>query len=167
MLLELKAKHGVLAVTGNHEFYAGIDLFLELARKSNWRVLRNETWSLDNKLDVIGLDDDAGRGFKSPGPDLEAALRTPTANVPRVLLYHRPNSFAEAVSRGVDLQLSGHTHAGQIPPMDLLVWLTYRYPAGLYRLGRSHIHTSAGTGTWGPPMRFLSRSEIVELTLVR
>ncbi|HSQ36205.1 MAG TPA: metallophosphoesterase [Candidatus Binatia bacterium] len=167
LLLGLKAKHGVVVVTGNHEFYAGIDLFLELARKSNWRVLRNETWSLNNMLDIVGLDDDAGKSFKFPGPDLPAALRSATANVPKVLLYHRPGGFARAVRLGIDLQLSGHTHAGQIPPMDFLVWLTYKYPAGLYRLGNSYINTSAGTGTWGPPMRFLSRSEIVALTLVR
>jgi predicted MPP superfamily phosphohydrolase len=83
-----------------------------------------------------------------------------------VLLYHQPLKFAEAAKRGVDLQLSGHTHAGQIPPMDLIVYLTYKYPAGLYRLGNSHIHTSPGTSTWGPPMRFLSRSEINKLVLV-
>jgi hypothetical protein len=86
--------------------------------------------------------------------------------MPTVLLYHQPRLFAEAARRGVGLQLSGHTHAGQIPPMDLLVLLAYRYPAGLYRLGDSFIHTSSGTSTWGPPMRFLSRSEIVKLVLV-
>jgi predicted MPP superfamily phosphohydrolase len=167
LLRELKAKHGVVAVTGNHEFYAGIDLFLELARKSNWRVLRNQTWSLDGKLDIVGLDDDAGESFKFSGPDLSGALRSAVPNVPKILLYHRPSGFPEAVRRGIELQLSGHTHAGQIPPMDFLVWLIYKYPAGLYRLGQSHIYTSSGTGTWGPPMRFLSRSEIVKLVLVR
>ncbi|MBN2399523.1 MAG: metallophosphoesterase [Candidatus Aminicenantes bacterium] len=167
LLLQLKAIHGVVAVTGNHEFYAGLDLFMEMARRSNWRVLRNQTWSIDGKLDIIGLDDDAGKSFKFPGPDLTGALRSTRANVPKILLYHRPQGFAQAVKQGIDLQLSGHTHAGQIPPMDFLVWLIYKYPSGLYRLGQSHIYTSAGTGTWGPPMRFLSRSEIVELTLVR
>jgi uncharacterized protein len=167
LLLELKAKHGVVAVTGNHEFYAGIGLFEELARKSKWRVLRNQAWNIEGKLAVIGLDDDAGKSFKFPGPDLAAALRSVPAGIPRILLYHRPEGFAGAVRQGIDLQLSGHTHAGQIPPMDLLVWLIYKYPAGLYRLGHAHILTSAGTGTWGPPMRFLSRSEIVKLTLGR
>jgi predicted MPP superfamily phosphohydrolase len=166
LLLELKARHGVVAVTGNHEFYAGIGLFLELARKSNWRVLRNQAWNLDGKMDIIGLDDDAGKSFKFPGPDLSGALRTAAVNLPKILLYHRPAGFSEAVKQGIDLQLSGHTHAGQIPPMDFLVWLIYKYPSGLYRLGSSHIYTSSGTGTWGPPMRFLSRSEIVKLVLV-
>ena len=167
LLLELKARHGVVAVTGNHEFYAGLDLFTELARKSNWRVLRNQAWTIDNKLAIIGLDDDAGKSFKFSGPDLSTALRSTTANIPKILLYHRPDDFARAVRQGIDLLLSGHTHAGQIPPMDFLVWLIYKYPSGLYRLGQSHIYTSAGTGTWGPPMRFLSRSEIVKLTLGR
>jgi uncharacterized protein len=167
LLLELKARHGVVAVTGNHEFYAGLDLFTELARKSNWRVLRNQSLNIDNQLEIIGLDDDAGKSFKFSGPDLAAALRSASAGVPKILLYHRPEGFAKAAWQGIDLQLSGHTHAGQIPPMDFLVWLIYKYPSGLYRLGQSHIYTSAGTGTWGPPMRFLSRSEIVKLTLVR
>jgi len=165
ILKDLQARHGVVAVTGNHEFYAGIGKFLELARRSQWRVLRNQSWVIDGRLALIGLEEDSAERFKLPGPDLRAALRSVPAGIPKVLLYHRPARFAEGVEQGIDLQLSGHTHAGQIPPMDLLVWLIYKYPAGLYRLGGSHIYTSPGTGTWGPPMRFLSRSEIVKLVL--
>jgi len=89
------------------------------------------------------------------------------AGGPIILLYHRPHGFDEAADKGVDLQLSGHTHAGQIPPMDLLVWLIYKYPCGLYKRGDSYIYTTSGTGLWGPPMRFLSRNEIVCFNLVR
>ena len=167
ILGELRARHGVAAVTGNHEFYAGIEKFLKLVRLSRWRVLRNQSWIIDDRIAVIGLEEDSAERFKLPGPDLETALRSVPAAIPKILLYHRPAKFAEAVDRGIDLQLSGHTHAGQIPPMDFLVWLIYKYPSGLYRLGQSHIYTSSGTGTWGPPMRFLSRSEIVKLVLVR
>jgi predicted MPP superfamily phosphohydrolase len=166
VLAGLKARHGVVAVTGNHEFYAGIDKFMELARCSHWRVLRNESWVIDGRLAIAGLDEDSAARMKLPGPDLDKALRGVPPEMPTVLLYHQPLKFAEAAKRGVDLQLSGHTHAGQIPPMDLIVYLTYKYPAGLYRLGNSHIHTSPGTSTWGPPMRFLSRSEINKLVLV-
>ncbi|MCX6555561.1 MAG: metallophosphoesterase [Candidatus Aminicenantes bacterium] len=166
LLMELKARHGVVAVTGNHEFYAGLDLFSDLARKCGWRILRNQACDIDGKLCLIGLDDDAGKNFKFSGPDLDEALRSAAKDVPRILLYHRPDGFARAAREGIDLQLSGHTHAGQIPPMDFLVWLIYKYPSGFYSLGHAHIHTSAGTSTWGPPMRFLSRSEIVKLTLV-
>jgi hypothetical protein len=164
-LRSIRARHGVVAITGNHEFYAGVDKFMELARRSGWRVLRNESWVIEPGLAVIGLDDDTARGFGLPGPDLDAALSSLPAGA-KVLLYHQPLNFASAVKKGISLQLSGHTHAGQIPPMDALVYLTYKYPAGLYRLEGSTIHTSTGTGTWGPPMRFLSRSEITRLVLV-
>jgi len=162
----LRARFGVAAVTGNHEFYVGVGKFMDLARRSGWRVLRNESWVLDGRLAIVGLEEDTARRFKMPGPDLDAALRGLPPGLPKVLLYHQPTGFAAAARRGIGLQLSGHTHAGQIPPMDILVWLTYKYPAGLYRLGNSFIHTSPGTGTWGPPMRFLSRSQIVKLVLV-
>jgi hypothetical protein len=165
ILDELRARHGVVAITGNHEFYAGVEKFMELARRSHWRVLRNQSWVIDGRLAIAGLEEDSAERFKLPGPDLDAALQGVPPGMPLVLLYHRPARFKEAVARGVGLQLSGHTHAGQIPPMDLLVWLIYKYPAGLYRLGQSRIYTSPGTGTWGPPMRFLSRSEMTRLVL--
>jgi hypothetical protein len=167
LLGSLEARHGVVAVTGNHEFYVGVGKFLEMARISGWNVLRNRSWIIDGKLAIAGLEEDTAPRFKEQGPNLDKALGGIPPGMPTVLLYHQPRLFPEAVARGVDLQLSGHTHAGQIPPMDFLVQLAYDYPAGLYRLGDSHIYTSPGTGTWGPPMRFLSRSEIVKLTLVR
>jgi uncharacterized protein len=167
ILGSLRARHGVAAVTGNHEFYAGIGKFLDLARHCRWRVLRNQSWIIDGRIAIVGLEEDSARRFKLPGPDLEAALDHVPAAMPKVLLYHQPAGFPEAARRGIGLQLSGHTHAGQIPPMEFLVWLVYKYPWGFYRLGQSHIYTTSGTGTWGPPMRFLSRSEIVKLTLVR
>jgi predicted MPP superfamily phosphohydrolase len=166
ILKELQARHGVVAVTGNHEFYAGVEKFMDLARRSHWRVLRNQSWVIDGRIAIAGLEEDSAERFRLPGPDLDAALRGVPPGIPKVLLYHRPTRFKEAVAWGVDLQLSGHTHAGQIPPMDLLVWLIYKYPSGLYRLDRSHIYTSPGTGTWGPPMRFLSHSEMTRLVLV-
>jgi predicted MPP superfamily phosphohydrolase len=73
--------------------------------------------------------------------------------------------FKEAVASGVDLQLSGHTHVGQIPPMDFIVMLYYKYPYGLYNKNSSYLYTTSGTGTWGPPMRLFPRSEIVKIVL--
>ena len=98
-------------------------------------MLRNQSWIIDGRIAVIGLEEDSAKRFKLPGPDLEAALRNVPAAMPKVLLYHRPAGFAEAVRQGIDLQLSGHTHAGQIPPMDFLVWLIYKYPCGVVPLG--------------------------------
>jgi predicted MPP superfamily phosphohydrolase len=164
-LLELKARDGVLAVTGNHEFYAGVETFVQLAQRSNIKVLRNEMVLVAEELQVAGLDDDEGDRFSGSGPNLEMALKNYDPEKPIILLYHRPAGFAEAVQRGVDLQLSGHTHAGQIPPMDLIVWLIYKYPFGLYEHEGSFIYTTSGTGFWGPPMRLFSRSEIPLLVL--
>jgi len=165
-LERLNATYGVLAVTGNHEFYAGLDIFNELASRSNIKILRNENVTVAGLLQVVGVDDDEARRFGAKGPDLETALKGCDLSKPVILLYHRPDNFAAAAAKGVDLQLSGHTHGGQIPPMDLLVWLYYKYPAGLFKKGDSFIYTSYGTGYWGPPMRFLSRNEIVKITLV-
>lgn len=164
-LNRLKTSHGILAITGNHEFYAGIDAFLELARRSNIKVLRNESITIADTLQIIGLDDDTARQFGSKGPDLDALIKACDQNKPIILLYHRPVLFDEVVPKGVDLQLSGHTHAGQIPPMDLIVWLYYKYPSGLFEKDGAFIYTSSGTGIWGPDMRFLSNNEIVHFTL--
>ncbi len=164
-LNRLKASHGVLAVTGNHEFYAGLDAFMELANRSNIKVLRNESITIADTLQIIGLDDDTARQFGSQAPDPDALIKACDQNKPIILLYHQPLLFDELVQKGVDLQLSGHTHAGQIPPMDLLVWLYYKYPSGLFEKDGAYIYTTSGTGIWGPDMRFLSKNEIVHITL--
>jgi hypothetical protein len=82
-----------------------------------------------------------------------------------VLLAHQPANFKVAAERGVDLQISGHTHGGQLFPMTLLVGLSWEHSAGLYRHGDSHIYVSRGCGFWGPPMRLGSPPEIVKLVL--
>jgi predicted MPP superfamily phosphohydrolase len=166
-LKRLDAAHGVLAITGNHEFYAGLDIFNEMAKLSNIKILRNETLTIADTLQIIGLDDTEARRFNSKGPGLDELIKTCDQNKPIILLFHRPLGFDDAAARGVDLQLSGHTHAGQIPPADIIVWIVYKYPWGLYKKGDAHIYTSSGTGLWGPPMRFLSRNEIVHFTLVK
>jgi predicted MPP superfamily phosphohydrolase len=165
-LRRLKATHGVIAITGNHEFYAGIENFMKLTEKANINVLRNESITIAGGLQIIGLDDDDGRRMGAHGPDLDKAIKGCDPAKPMILLYHRPVRFDEAVKKGVDLQLSGHTHAGQIPPMDLIVSFYYKYPAGLYEKDGSYIYTSSGTGFWGPPMRFLSRNVITRITLI-
>ncbi|MGA1844457.1 MAG: metallophosphoesterase [bacterium] len=165
ILRRLRAREGVVAITGNHEFYTGIENFHELCRKANITVLRNEMITLEQGLDIVGLDDPAGEMFPETRPDLASILGEGEHTRPVVLLFHRPLHFTEAVRMGVDLQLSGHTHAGQIPPMDLIVLLSYRYPYGLYRHHSSYLYTTCGTGIWGPPMRLFSRSEIVRIVL--
>jgi len=165
-LKRFNSTYGTLAITGNHEFYSGLDNFLELAGHANIKVLRSETTTIADQLQFIGLDDDTARQFGLKSPKLEELIKKIDPNKPLILLYHRPQGFDKAAKLGVDLQLSGHTHAGQIPPMDLLVQFYYKYPYGLYEKDGAYIYTSSGTGTWGPEMRFLSKNEIVYITLI-
>jgi len=160
VLNRLESKYGIFAVTGNHEFYSGVNRFMEFAEKAKITVLRNENISVaNNMIEIIGIDD------KDIGPDLEKAVKGCDFGKPVILLSHRPEKFEKAVNLGVDLQLSGHTHAGQIPPLDLIVKLVFRYPYGLHKNKSSYIYTTSGTGVWGPPMRLFSKSEIVKFTL--
>ena len=164
-LKKLKSRHGVFAVTGNHEFYAGINMFMDVAKNSNITVLRNEKITIADSIELAGIDDKAGTRFSEVGSDLKLALKNIDFTKPVILLSHRPDIFNEAEKSGVDLQLSGHLHAGQIPPMDLIVMLAFKYPYGLYRKNGSYLYTTSGTGIWGPPMRLFSRCEIVKIVL--
>jgi uncharacterized protein len=166
IMKRLKSKNGIVAVTGNHEYYAGIHNFLEVVKELNIILLRNsKTIIAGNSIELIGVDDPQGRRFGEKGPDLGSALKNVDFAKPVILLSHYPDLFDQATKSGVDLQLSGHTHAGQIPPMDLIVQFYFKYPFGLYHKGSSYLYTTSGTGLWGPPMRLFSRSEIVKITL--
>jgi predicted MPP superfamily phosphohydrolase len=165
ILTNLQARHGVHLVTGNHEFYHGLENFLQFISRTPFKILRNEFTELSPEITLIGLDDPE---IQNTGKYLEKEenvfrdLKTGDFNI---LLYHRPNFFHRFADLGVDLQLSGHTHNGQMFPMELIVNLVYRYPWGLYRKGSSFLYTSCGTGIWGPRMRTFSRSEIVQIVV--
>jgi predicted MPP superfamily phosphohydrolase len=134
------------------------------------RVLRNERVTIgqgEDAFDLVGVDDWSSRRHDDGSrPDLPGALagRDPSRAV--VLLAHQPRAVVEAARLGVDLQLSGHTHGGQIWPFGLLVMLQQPYIAGLHRHGDTFIYVSAGTGYWGPPMRLGTRAELTRITLL-
>ena len=165
ILKKLKPGYGVFAIAGNHEFYAGIEVFQEFADKAGITVLRNSCAGGTGPVALAGIDDISGKHFVGKGPEPEQALEGCDFTKPVILLSHQPEIFRRTSKLGIDLQLSGHTHAGQIPPLDIIGFLYFRYSYGLYREGRAHIYTSCGTGTWGPPMRLFSRSEIARITL--
>ena len=122
------------------------------------------------ELVVAGVDDATahGSGVEGHGANLEAALADADPALPVLLLAHQPKQVAQAVSAGVDLQISGHTHGGQIWPFNLLVRLDQPVVQGLSRHGdRTQLYTSRGTGFWGPPFRVFAPSEITALTLRR
>jgi predicted MPP superfamily phosphohydrolase len=172
-LARLEARHGVFFVTGNHEYYSGVGPWLAELTRLGIRVLRNERVAIGDagaSLDLAGVDDWSSRGFGGPhGHDLGRALAGRDPDRSLVLLAHQPRGVGEAVRAGVELQISGHTHGGQIVPFNLLVRAAYPYVKGLHRHdedGRSgQIFVSRGTGYWGPPMRLGSPPEIAKIVL--
>jgi uncharacterized protein len=167
ILSGLKAKYGVFAVIGNHECFTGLEMFTDVASRAGMRLLRNENITA-GPVTLVGIDDPEAIRFKDGGPDLDKALSSPhpvDMSKPVILLSHRPEIFDKAAVKGIDLTLAGHTHYGQIPPVDLFVKLFEKYSCGFYSKGNSAVYTTSGTGTWGPPMRLFSRNEIAKIVL--
>jgi predicted MPP superfamily phosphohydrolase len=165
----IRARHGVYFITGNHDFYSGADAWVARIRALGWNALRNERVAIGDegaRFDLAGVDDHHGAMLgPGEGEDLARALEGRESERAVVLLAHDPNTFKRASQYGVDLQISGHTHGGQIWPFRHLVRLSTPWVAGLYRLGTSAVYVSRGTGFWGPPMRLGAPSEITELTI--
>ncbi len=143
-------------VTGNHENYLGKEKAIKYIEQMNVTVLQNEFKEVKG-IQLIGLS--------FPENELnQSSVKINWSGIdkkkPKILLYHWP-----VLLEGVDLQLSGHTHNGQIFPFNLLVKTSFKYIYGLYKVNNTYIYTSSGAGTWGPPMRFLTTPEIVEITL--
>jgi hypothetical protein len=161
---------GKYAVTGNHEYYTGIPGALAFLKGAGFRVLRDEALVIPGVANIIGME------YRAPGGLAGSPARfRPLAELVRegdpylftLLLNHLPSGFEEAAAPlGVGLQLSGHTHDGQMFPFRWLVRLSFRHIAGLYRHGDSLLYVSRGTGTWGPPLRFLAPPEVTVFELV-
>jgi predicted MPP superfamily phosphohydrolase len=165
----LRSRHGVYFVTGNHDYYSGAGDWVVRVTALGWRALRNERVTIgsdDASFDLAGVDDYHGSLVEpGAGEDLARALAGRDPERPVVLLAHDPTTFRRASRHGVDLQLSGHTHGGQIWPFRYIVRIAVPWVAGLYRVGASTLYVSRGTGFWGPPMRLGAPAEITELTL--
>lgn len=172
-LADLRAKDGVFFVTGNHEYYSGVDEWLAHLRAFGIRVLRNERLALregaaGGGLDLAGVDDHSAKAFgRGHGSDLRKALGGRDPSRALVLLAHQPKTIREAASYGIDLQLSGHTHGGQIWPWGYAVRLDQPHVAGLHDHDGAQIYVSRGTGYWGPPVRLGAPAEITRVELVR
>ncbi len=164
-LRELRAPLGVWAVTGNHEYYAGLEQSVKLLEDAGFRVLRDRAEEAAPGLVIAGIDDlTARQQFGQEGRPMETTLsaRPPGATV---LLSHTPWEAEKAAALGAGLMLSGHTHEGQIWPFSYFVALRYPYVGGVYEVGAMRLVVCRGTGTWGPPLRLWRRSEIVKITL--
>jgi predicted MPP superfamily phosphohydrolase len=170
-LQRLVSRHGSYFVTGNHEYYSGVDAWMAQLERLDITVLQNRHVVIEQggaKLVLAGVSDySAGHFDESHRSDPQAAMAgAPADAAVRVLLAHQPRSAAAAAKAGFDLQLSGHTHGGQFLPWNFLVKLQQPFTAGLHVIDQLRIYVSRGTGYWGPPKRFGAPSEITQVRLV-
>ncbi len=167
---DLVSRDGAYFVTGNHEYFVDTTAWLTHLSGLGVQVLRNERVALRRgagTFDLAGIDDRtaAASGLAGHGADLDAALDGRDGSVPVVLLAHQPVQVTQARAAGVDLQLSGHTHGGQLWPFDYAVRLDQPAVEGLSRQGGTQLYVTPGAGYWGPPMRVGARPEITVIEL--
>ncbi len=166
VLRTLTAPLGVWGVTGNHEYYAGLERCLEVYASGGIRVLRDGWAEAAPGLVLTGVDDlTARRQLGLDGRALDGAFAGMPPGAVVVHLSHSPLLVREAAAKGARLMLSGHTHGGQLWPFVYLSAIPYPFQAGRYEVGGMTLVVSRGTGTWGPPMRLFFRSEVVEVIL--
>ncbi|WP_424354139.1 metallophosphoesterase [Methanobacterium sp. MBAC-LM] len=155
-----KLKSQIFFVTGNHDMYEGLENVFEVLKTTNINILRNEVVEFEG-LQIVGVGYSTQRNYLKtvlPGLNIDKSK-------PSLLMYHVPIEVEFASEAGIDLQLSGHTHKGQIFPLNFLGRLVFPYFHGLYNYNGTQVYVSPGTGTWGPPMRSGSRSEITLINL--
>ncbi|MFB7781579.1 metallophosphoesterase [Streptomyces vinaceus] len=162
-LRRLSARHGAYFVTGNHEYFSGAQQWVDHVRELGLTPLENARRALPY-FDLAGVNDVAGE-TEGHGPDFTAALGDRDPARTAVLMAHQPVVIHDAVRHGVDLQLSGHTHGGQLWPGNYLAELANPTVAGLERYGDTQLYVSRGAGAWGPPVRVGAPSDITVVEL--
>ena len=174
-LTRLRAAHGVWFVSGNHEFFSGIRVWMRAIPTLGFRVLANERVVIGDPapggagFELAGVHDlNAERHFEGYVSDVAPAVAGRDPARPLILLAHQPRHIHQAAAAGVDLQLSGHTHGGQIWPFGVLTKFRQPYFAGLHRHGpRTQIYVTRGAGFWGPPVRLLAPPEVSTMVIRR
>ena len=152
-LANLRSRLGTFFVTGNHEYYSGHERWIEEVARLGMRPLRNARVELPGGLDLAGVNDPTGDGF-GDAPDMAGAMAGRDPSRPVVLLAHQPIQAHDAARHGVDLQLSGHTHGGQMVPFNLVVRAAQQpVVSGLGEVDGMPVYVTNGAGFWGPPVR--------------
>ncbi|MBF0297336.1 MAG: metallophosphoesterase [Oligoflexia bacterium] len=169
--LEITAKIPSYMVLGNHEYYNNLLAIIDILPKYNIHLLKNEGLIIGtppHAFNLLGVNDYSGVGLGEYAPNYKMAFRNRDPNLSTILLAHQPRCVADLEEKNkIDLILSGHTHNGQIFPFNLFVKLVQPYVVGLHKhFQNTQIYVSAGTGSWGPPIRFGSRNEITLIEIV-
>jgi hypothetical protein len=167
LMKDIKAPLGLFACPGNHEYYGGLEKNIGYLERAGVQELLDKAIKVDNSFYVIGRKDWTAVRFGGHRASLEDILAEGQvdSSLPLIVLDHQPIRLEDAQQAGVDLLLCGHTHAGQLFPLNLINRLIYEKNWGYLKKGQTQIYVTSGTGTWGPPVRTGSRSEIVWLTL--
>ncbi len=166
-LSKLKLKYGIYAVTGNHEYIGGTaDWYEKVLSSSGVKVLRDNVAQIDNSIYIIGREDKSIGMYNNKNRlPLTQLLNGIDKNKPLILLDHQPNTLEEAENNNIDVQLSGHTHKGQMFPFTLITSLTYKLDWGIMKENNFNLIVSSGYGTWGPPIRTGNTPEIIDLKI--
>lgn len=161
-----ECRDGVLAITGNHEYIGGAGITIPYIEKHGIRILKDEITELEGGIQVVGrIDRDGARFTGQDRLPLDTLMAGVDTTRPVILLDHQPLHIDESARAGVDLQLSGHTHNGQMWPLNYVIRMIYPVGYGLFRKGNFNIIVSSGFGLWGPRVRSGSRSEILIINL--
>lgn len=165
-LFELKAKYGVYGITGNHEYIGGVNNAVNYLNAHKIQMLRDNSILIDNAFYLVGREDRSINRFTDKGrKELSELIKEVNKSLPIILMDHQPFHLEEAEQNGIDLQLSGHTHYGQLWPLNYIIKKIYELPWGYKVKGNTHYYVSCGAGGWGPPVRIGSLPEIVNIKL--
>lgn len=165
ILQKIRAPYGVYAVPGNHEYYSGFERAMECLNKGNVTVLLDRAVKIADAFYLLGRQDRSALRIGGKRKSLNEILMNIDHHLPLILLDHQPFHLEEAEQNAVDLQLSGHTHNGQLFPFDFINRTIYENSWGYSQRGNTHYYVSCGAGTWGPPARTAGVSEIVQIRM--
>ena len=165
ILKTLHAKYGVYAVTGNHEYIGGVNNAKKFLTEHGVHMLNDTVVEIDSSFTVAGREDRTKNRMGNGRKDLASLLSDIQKDKPVILLDHQPYHLEEAEQQGVDLQLSGHTHHGQIWPFNYITKQIFELSRGYLKKGTTHFYVSSGVGGWGPPIRTVSRPELLNIHL--
>ena len=162
----IKSKWGVYGITGNHEYIGGVEPAVNYLEKHGVIMLRDTAVKLNDSFFIVGREDRSINQFGGKKRKrLSEIMKGVDKSYPIIMMDHQPFGLNEAVENGVDLQLSGHTHHGQLWPFNYITEMVYEVSWGYKKKGNTHFYVSSGYGGWGPPIRLGNTPEIVNIKL--